>query len=278
MIAIVLALGAAVGWGTSDFIGGMKSRTVPLLSVLMISQATALGLLMVITAVRGAGLPEPVSLAYAAAAGLAETVAVAALYRGLSVGTISIVAAVAAAAPVVPLLAGLALGEVPGPIQLLGLVVAVLGLMVASYQTAGQAVSRVLPSIGYGALAAGGFGLFFLAMDAASAHDVGWSLLAARITAVAAIGLAVLLTRHRIAVPRKEIPGIALIGVLIVAADALYATASTLGMVGVVAVLGALHTIVTMALARVFLNERLGRIQRIGVATSLLGVLAISAG
>ncbi|WP_282785626.1 DMT family transporter [Nocardia sp. CC201C] len=278
MIAIVLALGAAFGWGASDFIGGMKSRRVPLLSVLMISQATALGLLAVVTAARGAGVPEPAALGWAAAAGLAETLAVAALYRGLAVGTISIVAAVAATAPMVPLLTGLVLGEVPGRIQLAGLVFAVLGLVVASAQGRGGSAGRVLPSVGYGALAAVGFGLFFLAMDTASAHDIGWSLFAARLTAVLAIGAVVLATRHRIAVPTKEIPGIALVGVLIVAADALYATASTLGVVGVVSVLGALHTLVTMALARLFLGERLARTQRAGVATALLGVLAISAG
>lgn len=279
MIAIVLALGAAFGWGTSDFLGGLKSRTVPLLSVLLISQGTALGLVTAFAIVRGGGLPEPASLGYAALAGLAETAAVAALYRGLAVGTISIVAAVASTAPVIPLLAGLLFGEVPDTVQLAGLAVALIGLVVASYQSdQGGNAARVLPSIGFGLLAAVGFGTFFLAMDTASAGDVGWALLTARLTAVGLIGAVVLARRQRVTVPPKDIPSIALIGVLIVAADALYATASTLGMIGIVAVLGALHTLVTIALARVFLNERLGLPQQIGVGAALVGVLAIATG
>ncbi|MFF3228805.1 EamA family transporter [Nocardia suismassiliense] len=279
MIAIALALGAAFGWGTSDFLGGMKSRTLPLLSVLLISQSTALVLVTVFTLVRGGGLPEPASLGYAALAGLAETTAVAALYRGLAVGSISIVAAVASTAPVVPLLGGLLFGEVPGALQLAGLAVALVGLVVASYRSEqGGKAGQVLPSIGFGLLAAVGFGTFFLAMDAASTGDIGWALLTARLTAVGLIGVVILVGRQRVSVPPKEIPSIALIGVLIVAADALYATASTLGMVGIVAVLGALHTLVTIVLARIFLNERLGRPQQVGVGAALVGALAIATG
>ncbi|WP_107655986.1 DMT family transporter [Nocardia suismassiliense] len=279
MIAIALALGAAFGWGTSDFLGGLKSRTLPLLSVLLISQSTALVLVTVFTLVRGGGLPEPASLGYAALAGLAETAAVAALYRGLAVGSISIVAAVASTAPGVPLLGGLLFGEVPGALQLAGLAVALVGLVVASYQSEqGGKAGQLLPSIGFGLLAAVGFGTFFLAMDTASTGDIGWALLTARLTAVGLIGAVILVGRQRVSVPPKDIPSIALIGVLIVTADALYATASTLGMVGIVAVLGALHTLVTIALARIFLNERLGRPQQVGVGAALVGVLAIATG
>ncbi|MEU8901619.1 DMT family transporter [Nocardia sp. NPDC048505] len=279
MIAIALALGAALGWGTSDFLGGRASRRAPLLTVLLISQTTALVLVAGFALVRGGGLPGPGALGYAALAGLAETAAVAALYRGLAVGSISIVAAVASTAPAVPLLAGLLAGEVPGAIQSAGLAIALGGLVIASYQSdRGGAGGRVLPSVGFGLLAAVGFGTFFLAMDTASSGSVGWALLTARLTAVAVIGGVVLALRHRVTVAAKDIPSIVVIGVLIVTADALYATASTLGMVGIVAVLGALHTLVTMALARIFLRERLARPQQLGVGAAIAGVLAIAAG
>ncbi len=57
----------------------------------------------------------------------------------------------------------------------------------------------------------------------------------------------------------------------------MYALATTLGLLGVVAVLGALHTVVTVALARVYLGERIERLQQAGIATCLCGVLAITA-
>jgi drug/metabolite transporter (DMT)-like permease len=74
-----------------------------------------------------------------------------------------------------------------------------------------------------------------------------------------------------------QLPVLVLIGVLIVAADALYASATTVGYLGVAAVLGALHTVVTIVLARVFLHEKLDRLQQLGIVACLGGVLAITA-
>ncbi|MFG1944857.1 EamA family transporter [Nonomuraea sp. NPDC048826] len=276
MIAIALALGAALGWGASDFLGGLKSRSLPLLSVLLVSQAAALILLATVMAIRGASPPDPAFLVQAAIAGLGETAGIAALYRGLAVGTMSIVAPVAAAAPAIPLLAGLTAGQVPGPFQFAGLAFAVLGLIITSRGPATEAGARPLASILYGLLAALGFGAFFLTMHNAGQADTGWALLTARLTTVLMIVSVLLIKRHRVTVRRSDLPVLAAIGVLIVAADAQYAFASILGQVGVAAVLASLHTVVTITLARIVLKERLQRRQQIGIGIVLLGVLAIS--
>ena len=279
MLAVVLALGAAFGWGTSDFLGGLKSRKIPVPSVMLVSQMTALGLLTVAVAVRGEGPPGGSSIAAAAGAGLAEAVAIAALYRGLAVGTMSIVAPVAALAPVVPLLAGLALGEVPGAVQFAGLGLASLGVIATSWSPGGEVTgARAAPSVLYGLLAASGLGVFFLAMDSASEGDVGWALLTARLTAVTALAALVVVRRRGLAVSRRDVPYLALVGMLIVMADTLYALASTQGLMSIAAVLSSLHTVVTIVLAWIFLRERLSRPQQFGIAAALAGVLAISAG
>ncbi|MBB5081659.1 EamA family transporter [Nonomuraea endophytica] len=280
MLAIVLALGASLGWGVSDFLGGLKSRTLPVLSVLLISQGTALILLTLIAATRGVALPDASTLGHAAIAGLGELAGIAALYRGLSVGKMSIVAPVAATAPAVPLLIGLAGGQIPGPLQFTGLALALLGLAATSYRpgTTTGAASSTLPSILYGLLAAAGFGIFFHTMHNAGEGDVGWALLTARLTSVLALATVIIVKRHRVRVPKADLPVLAAIGALVIVADFLYTTASTLGLVSVAAVLASLHTIVTIALARIVLKERLERPQQIGIAISLIGVLAISAG
>jgi drug/metabolite transporter (DMT)-like permease len=280
--SIALALGAALCWGVSDFLGGLRSRSVPLLSVLLISQAAALVVLLLGVVVRGALPPEATALGFAAIAGSAEVVGIAALYRGLAVGTMSIVAPVAATAPVLPLLVGLVLGEVPAPIQGAGLVLAAAGIVVTAVKRDPTSAlsAGLVRSVIYGLLAALGFGTFFVAMDAASEADILWALFVARLTAVTALSsvAAIAVLRHvRFGIRKSDLPVIALIGVLIVAADAMYATATTLGLLGIVAVLGSLHTVVTMGLARIYLKEHLERAQRIGVAAVLLGVLAIAA-
>lgn len=277
MLAVLLALGSAVGWGTSDFLGGLKSRSMPMLTVLLVSQLASLALLAGIVVVSGAPVPDTSLLLVAAAAGLGEVVGVSALYRGLAVGTMSLVAPVASVAPAVPLLAGLALGEVPTAVQAGGLFLALAGIVLTSLRR-GSAGGSALPSVGYGLISALGFGVFFVALDAASEGAIPWALLVARLTAVSAIVVAVLLRRPRLAVRPAELPVLAGIGALLVAADSLYALASTRGLLGVVAVLAALHTVVTMGLARVHLHERVERLQRVGVAVCLCGVLAIAVG
>lgn len=280
-MAIILAIGAALGWGIADFIGGLKSRSMPLLAVLLISQAAALALLFAIVLSLGEPVPDRRFVAYAVLAGLSELVGVAALYRGLSIGVMSIVAPVAAIAPAVPLVVGMMLGEIPRPMQGLGLVLILIGLVLTSRQRQDSqqaAVRNLLPSILYGLLSAIGFGIFFTALDAASEGNIPWALLIARFTAVCAIAASVILVRARLAtVSRTDVPAAVAIGLLIVAADFLYATATTLGILSVVAVIGALHTVITVAMARICLRERVERLQNWGMAACLCGVLVVTA-
>ncbi len=47
MAAVVLALGASIAWGCSDFLAGLKTRGLAVLWVLLVSQATGLALVLV---------------------------------------------------------------------------------------------------------------------------------------------------------------------------------------------------------------------------------------
>lgn len=278
MFAALLALGSALAWGTSDYFGGLKSRSIPLPWVLLISQSTSLAILVAALVVAGGPPPAGDFVLYAAISGLCEGIGIAALYRGFAIGTISIVAPVAALAPAVPLVASLVLGEIPTSIQGVGLILATAGIVVASRRPrGGQEIVNRGTSLVYGLLAALGFGGFFTAMDAASEGGVTWALFVARFTAVAALAGVTLLARVWPAVGWRGVPGIAGIGVLVVAGDAMYATATTVGLLAVVAVLGALHTVVTISWAWIHLHERLERFQQLGIAASLIGVLAITA-
>jgi drug/metabolite transporter (DMT)-like permease len=276
--AIPLALGSSLVYGVSDFLGGLKSRSLPLLSVLLVSQGSALLLLAAFVIARGEGPPSADFLLYGALAGLSEAVGVAAFYRGLAVGVMSVVSPIAATAPVVPVVAAIVLGELPSAVQGAAIVLALAGIAMISFDpSARRAAPNLAPSILYGALTALGFGTFLVAMDAASEGSVPWALLMARATAVAAFTAAFLGRRSPLAVPRAQIPVLILIGVLIIAADSMYAVASTEGLLSLVAVLSSLYPVVTIALARFYLHERLRRHQQLGAAASLCGAVVISA-
>lgn len=280
MLGVLLAMGAALGWGASDFLGGLRSRTLAIFAVLMVTQSTALVLLAGAVFALGGPPPDGRFLLYAAVAGLAEGFGVAALYRGLAVGTMSLVAPVASVAPAVPLVAGLLIGEVPTLLQFAGLGLALVGVVLTSCrQRLPRATDHKLASSTfYGLASAIGFGVFFVALDAASEASVPWALFVARLSAVAAIVVVVVVGRYRVASGRAHLPLLLAIGVLIVVSDAMYATATTLGLLGIVAVIGALHTVVTIALARVFLHERLARWQQAGILACIAGVLIITGG
>jgi drug/metabolite transporter (DMT)-like permease len=298
VLAIALALGSSLVYGVSDFLGGLKSKSLPLLWVLLISQGSALVVLALVVLAAREGPPSGSYLAYAGLAGIAEAVGVAALYRGLAVGIMSIVAPVAAIAPVVPVVTALFLGEEPAPIQGAGIIAALAGIAIISWGTSpeeqppvrcppgeisgpAQARLRVSPEVGasilFGLLTALGFGGFLVGMDAASEGGVPWALFVARLTSVAAFGTVYLVTRPPLALRRSELPVLALIGLLVIGADSLYAVATTQGLLSVVVVLSSLYPAVTIALARLYLNERLQRRQQVGVAVALAGAVAIAA-
>jgi drug/metabolite transporter (DMT)-like permease len=278
MIAIPLAIGSSLVYGLSDFLGGLKSRSLPVLSVLLVSQGSALAVLAAVVIATGESPPGGEFLLYGAIAGLAEAVGVAAFYRGLAVGVMSIVSPIAATAPVVPVVAAIVLGEVPSTIQAAGISIAVLGIAVISFDPQGSKSSDdVGPSVLFGLLTALGFGSFLVAMDAASEGGVVWALFMARLTAVTIFTCVHLVRQAPLEVRRAELPVLVLIGMLIIAADSMYGVASTEGLLSVVAVLSSLYPVVTIGLARFYLHERLRKLQQAGAAAALCGAVAISA-
>lgn len=278
MLAIALSLGSSLVYGVSDFLGGLKSRSLPLVSVLLVSQASGLFVTAVIVAASSDGPPAGEFVAYGVAAGLSEALGVAALYRGLATGVMSIVAPIASLAPLVPVVAAIVLGELPSALQSAGIALALAGIVIISYSRAGEGAERdPRRSVVFGLLTALGFGGYLVAMDASSEGHVAWALFVARLTAVGAFAAIFLARRQPLGVSPAELPVLALIGALIIGADAMYAVATTEGLLSVVAVLSSLYPVVTIALARIVLDERIGRAQQLGIAAALCGVVTISA-
>jgi len=277
VLPIALALTSSLGYGVSDFLGGLKSRTLPLLSVLLVSQGSALAIVTIVVAVSGEGPPID-HLHYAVLAGFGEALGVSALYRGLAIGTMSVVAPLGATAPVLAVVVGGVLGEVPSAVQGAGIALAIAGVVLISTEDERPSGGPLGRSIIFGLLTAIGFGTFFVGMDAASEGSVPWALLGARCTIIAIFGVAFLIRQRSLALDSRELPVLAAIGCLIVSSDTLYAVASTKGLLSVVAVLSSLYPVVTIALARVYLNERLSGLQRLGVPAALAGAAVVSVG
>lgn len=279
MLPVVLGLAASVSWGCSDFLGGLKSRTLELLTVLLVSQGAGLALVAVVVALRGEPVPEAKYVLYACISGVAGALGLAAFYRGLAVGAMAVVAPIAGTAAAIPVAFGVITGDRPSAIQAVGIAFAIAGVAVASREPPDEGGSaRVAAGAGLALLAAVGFGSFFVSMDAASDPDLFWAIFFNRVTSMTVLGLAALVLRPRLAVGRGDLRALLGIGALDISANTLFAIASTKGLVSLVAVLASLYPVVTILLARVVLGEHVRRLQQAGVAAVLAGVALISAG
>lgn len=282
MPAPLLALISSVAYGASDYLGGLKAKTLPLVTVLLVSHTAALAGITATLAIAVGEMPDARYFAFGIAAGLAEAVGLAALYNGLAVGKMSIVATVAALAPVVPVLVATLTGEAPGLIQAAGIVIAVGGICLLALESADEndphALARPSVSIFFGLLTALGFGGFLLAMDASAEGSVQWALITARLTSVGLFTAAFLILRPRENPDLADWGVLIAIGLMTVLADLCFAVASVKGLLSVVAVLSSLYPVVTILLARFHLGEKLSRQQLAGILVVLAGALALTVG
>jgi drug/metabolite transporter (DMT)-like permease len=265
------ALIASLLWGTADFLGGQASRRHPAAMVAFVGQAVgfvALALILVFHGVDGKAIVPGI------VTGLLGAVAVLAFYKALAVGTMSIIAPIVAMSAIVPVLYGVFDGERPGALQWLGIVAALIGVILASSEPGGgKAVDQKL-ALKLAVVAAIGIGISLVTLDKAAEHDALTGVAAAR--AVAAPILLAVVLAQRAKAPVSAWPTFALVGLLDTAANSAFAIATTRGLLSLVAVLGGLFPVVTVALAYVVLHERLIGIQRAGVILALAGIPLIS--
>jgi drug/metabolite transporter (DMT)-like permease len=157
-------------------------------------------------------------------------------------------------------------------------VVAIPGVVLAAREPDPEWRAAGRAAVGLAALAAVGFGTFFLLLDLASGEEPAWTVVAARTGGVSALLLAAAAARPSMRIPASMAPALVVIGVCDVLANSLFAAATNHGLLALIAVAASLYGAVTVLLARIFLGERLAAMQRAGVVLAFLGVALIAAG
>jgi drug/metabolite transporter (DMT)-like permease len=275
MLAIALALGSSVVWGTADFLGGVFTRRLSLAPVLVVSQLA--GLIAIATALALVGGFDAWAFAAGMGAGACGAVGIAAFYRALATGTISIVSPVSACGALVPVVLALMGGERPGGLALVGCAVALAGAVLASvheYTGDHPAAKSSVILAATAALGIGGF-LFLISHAARGGHALP-ALLGGRAASLALLVLGSLATSNSMRLAPADIPAVAGIGLLDSAANALFVAAASIGYLSVVSVLGSEYPVVTVVLAQTILGERVSRPQAAGIALALAGVGIVS--
>ena len=278
MLGIVLALASSVAWGTSDFLGGLRTRRISALTVLLVSQPLGLVLALGFALAVGGDALSARDAAIAAGAGATVVMALGAFYRAMALGSVTVVATIGALGVLVPVAAGLIQGDRPNALQALGAIAGIAGvvLVVREPDPEWRAASRV--AIGLAALAALGFGTFLLGIDVSSGPRPAWTIVVARIGGVATLLVLAAFARPSMRFDSSLLPSLFVIGFFDVLANSLFAVATNHGLLALVAVGGSLYSAVTVLLARFVLGERLAGPQRAGVIVALAGVALIAGG
>ncbi|MFD7427958.1 EamA family transporter [Streptomyces sp. NPDC059818] len=285
----LFALATSLLWGLADFGGGLLTRRMPALTVVVVSQTAAAAVLAVIVTVTGAWSEASGRLWFAVAAGAVGPVAMLSFYKALALGPMGVVSPLGSLGVAVPVGVGLIAGERPGLLRFAGVAVAVVGIVLAGGpQLRGAPVQRraVLLTL----VAAFGFGAVMSLIAHASTTVTGLflALFVQRVTNIAVGGTALYVSVRRgaralpeaggAAVVRAALPALALVGLADVAANGTYSIAAQHGPVTVAAVLASLYPVVTALAARGFLGERLRGVQAAGAGLALVGTLLLATG
>jgi drug/metabolite transporter (DMT)-like permease len=277
-VAVLLALASSATWGIADFAGGLVARRLPTVALTVLSQAAGFAALLVGFAILGGGLDWG-SWGLGLLAGFGGGIGLAAFYKALSLGTMSIVSPLVACGALVPFGLSIATGERPSALAVTGAVVALSGAVLASLEERRAPASERARAIALAAVAAVALGLFTYFLGLGSREGSALStLVGARTGSLSLLLVLALSLRAPLRIGRRWLLPVAAIGLCDVAANALFALATGHGLLALVSVLGSLYPVVTVLLALAILHERLTRVQTAGIAVALAGVAALSLG
>jgi drug/metabolite transporter (DMT)-like permease len=278
-MAILFALTAALGYGSSDFCAGLLSRRYapePVSGIVIFVEVltTTAGVILF-----GGHGPRPGALEWGALSGLGGGGGTLMLYRGLAAGDMAVTATLSAViAAVVPALVGIALGDHLAIAAVVGIVAAVPAIALVSWRPGGgREGSRA--GAAYGLLAGCGFALLFIALDRAGTRSGAWPLLPGQSVGLLVVAPgAVRGLRRGVRLRSRDLALAAFAGMIVGAAALIYLAATGHGALAIVAVVTSLYPAFTVLLARVVLSERWSRRQAAGLLIAVASVVLVSVG
>jgi drug/metabolite transporter (DMT)-like permease len=279
MTAALLAAGAALCYGLSNFIGPRIVRNLPLYPVLISGQVVALVVSAALLFTER-GAPTTGEVVAALLAGLGNAFALIAFYRAAALGPMSIVAPLGALGAVVPVALGWAQGESIGAVKLLAIAIALTGVALAARPSAEERAAGVgdrRAAAAWALLSSLGFGIFLAGMSEAGGGGPFWAIALSRASLLALYVVVALRLSSPLRVASRDLPRVLVPGVLLFAGTLLYTVATREGDLSVVSVIASLAPVVIVTLAFVVLGERLGRGQALGALGALVGSIMLAA-
>ena len=244
--------------------------------VVLGTQLVGLLLAVGLALVRAEPFPGPEDLRWSLVAGVLGALGVTALYRGLAVGRMGIVAPITGVlAAVIPVVAGILLEGVPPPLVLVGIVLAILAVLLVS-RVADEGGGRA--GVAEALVAGIAIGLFAIAISRLSDGHVFGPLVIVRATQAVLVMALVVVTRAAWRPASDAVPALVAIGILDMTGNSLYVLAVQAGALAVASVLASMYPVITVLLAVAFLREHITRDHWIGIGLAAVAIACIGAG
>jgi drug/metabolite transporter (DMT)-like permease len=273
---LLLALGASLAWGVADFVGPWQGRTLGALRVMLWAQVAGVAAVGLVVLARGE-TPQGAEALLAVPAAISGTLGLYAYYRGMAIGAMAVVAPIAGASAIVPVIFGILTGDRPRPVQYAGIACALVGITLASLEHQEGGERKLAAGVGLALLAAVGFGFYFPPMHAAGKADPVWASLIFRITSTLVVLAAVAVRRPALRLGGWKLVVVLGVGLGDTLGNFLFAaSASQGGLESLTSVLASLYPVVTVLLAAFVLHERIALVQRLGAGLALAGIVLIS--
>ncbi|MBV9845032.1 MAG: DMT family transporter [Kutzneria sp.] len=283
MNSVVLSLVAALGYGLSDFVGGLAARKAPVLRVVLVTYPLGLAGLLLVAPMAGGGLHGQGMLP-AVASGIANGLAVMWFYAALATGPMNVVSPLTALLVAgIPLVFGLVTGERLGPVTIGGALLAVVAVVLVSREER-SAVDEGDPvkfttKVAWLTVGSGlAFGAYFVLLDKIDPGSGLWGLVVSRGAASLLVLLFAVVTGQSHLPGRPALMLAASAGVLDTVSGTSFLYALRSGLLSIASVLTALYPAITVLMARLVLGERTGRAQRVGLALAAVSVTLITGG
>jgi drug/metabolite transporter (DMT)-like permease len=255
----------------------MLSRRAPLFGVVGLTQFFGVFGALAMALLLGEPFPTFPDIAWSAGAGLGGMVGISALYRGLAVGRMGVVAPVTGVlGAAIPVVFGFAVEGLPQPVAVVGIVAALVAVVLVT-RAPGHGLDH--PSgVEWALLAGVAIGAFNISIGQFEGDSPFGLLVIIRLLQAAMVVLLIGLWRQPWRLPRDTIPKIAVIGTLDMVGNAAFILAAAAGALAIATVLASLYPVTTVLLAATVLHERMSRLQLAGVCLALVAVVLVSAG
>jgi uncharacterized membrane protein len=276
-----LALLSATGYGVSDFVGGLASRRVAALRVVLVSYPVALVLLTGLAVVVGGHVSTP-AIVWGGLCGITQAFGVWSFYAALGEGPMSLVSPLTAILVAgVPVVAGVALGERPSGLAYAGIGLALVAVFLVSRDVRdGESTPhRFTTKVAWLTVGAGlAFGLNFVVIDQAPVDARLWPLVFARLSASLLVVVVAAISGNLVAPTGVPLRLALTAGLLDTISNVSMLLALHASMLSLASVMISLYPAVTVGLALLVLQEKVTRWQLAGMVLALASVGMIVGG